>query len=170
MTVHSLQSCPRRVMSHISASALQSVTDATAAVDPTRKAPFRARLIGSLIRAASRETAQQELGAVLLAAAMLLSLPFAARAENPSSAHTGLCRVAIVNGQHVQPSSKCHLPPPLTQNPASIKKTTPAQREELERLGISILRLGTTSAEPKPEALTAARPLRPAPRTRAQDR
>ena len=86
--------------------------------------------------------------AVFLTAGILLSLPSAAWAQSPLPTH-GPCRVAILHGQHVQPSPECHLPPPLPQNPASLENTTPAEREEIDRLAKYLLRRSATSAEPK---------------------
>ena len=85
--------------------------------------------------------------AVFLTAGIVLSLSSAAWAQSPAAAHDGLCRVAIVHGQHVQPSPKCHLPPPLAQNPASIENTAPALREEIDRLATHVLGLSAPSVE-----------------------
>ncbi len=77
---------------------------------------------------------------VFLTAGIVLGLSSAAWAQSPSAAHDGQCRVAIIHGQHVQPSPNCHLPPPLAQNPASIENTSPALREEIDRLATYLLR------------------------------
>lgn len=85
--------------------------------------------------------------AVFLTAGIVLSLSSAAWAQSPPAAHDGPCRVAIVHGQHVQPSPECHLPPPLAQNPASIENTAPALREEIDRLATYLLHLSAASTE-----------------------
>lgn len=85
--------------------------------------------------------------AVFLTAGIVLSLSSAAWAQSPAAAHDGPCRVAIIHGQHVQPSPKCHLPPPLAQNPASNEKTPPALREEIDRLATYVLRQSTANEE-----------------------
>ncbi|SRR5260221_9247679 len=88
--------------------------------------------------------------AVLLTAGIVFGLSSAAWAQSPPTAHDGPCRVAIVDGRHVQPSANCHLPPPLAQNPASIENTPPALREEIDRLATYLLHQSTAS-EPRQE-------------------
>lgn len=83
--------------------------------------------------------------AVLLTAGIVLNLSSAAWAQSPPAAPDGPCRVAIVHGRHVQPSPTCHVPPPLAQLPASIENTSPALREEIDRLATYLLRQSTAS-------------------------
>src|SRR5258708_35136581 len=83
--------------------------------------------------------------AVLLTAGIILNLSSAAWAQSPPAAHDSPCGVAIVHGQHVQPSPKCHLPPALAQNPASFENTPPKLREEIDRLATDLLRQSTAS-------------------------
>lgn len=100
--------------------------------------------------------------AVFLTAGIVLSLSSAAWAQSPAAAHDGPCRVAIIQGQHVQPSPKCHLPPPLAQNPASIENTSPSLREEIDRLATYVLRQSTARAE---TTLYGSSTIRPRPRS-----
>jgi hypothetical protein len=88
--------------------------------------------------------------AVLLTAGIVFSLSSAAWAQSPPATRDGSCRVAIVDGRHVQPSANCHLPPPLAQNPASIENTPPALREEIDRLATYLLHPSMAS-EPRQE-------------------
>jgi hypothetical protein len=96
--------------------------------------------------------------AAFLATGIVLSLSSAAWAQSPSAAHDGPCRVAIIQGEHIQPSPNCHLPPPLAQNPASIEHTPPALREEIERLATDLLRLSTPSGETELYGSSTIRP------------
>ncbi len=96
--------------------------------------------------------------AVLLTAGIVLSLSSAAWAQSPPAAHDGPCRVAIIHGQHVQPSPNCHLPPPLAQNPASIENTAPALREEIDRLATYLLHPSMASAETELYGTSTIRP------------
>ena len=96
--------------------------------------------------------------AVLLTTGIVLSVPFAAWAQSPASAQEGLCRVATVQGQHVQPSPKCHLPPPLRRNPASIENTTRADRDEIDRIAAELLRQSTAGVEDAQSKLSTIRP------------
>ncbi len=113
--------------------------------------------------------------AVLLTAGIVLNLSSAAWAQSPPAAHDGPCGVAIVHGQHVQPSAECHLPPPLAQNPASIENTPPALLEEIDSLAEYLLgetgRLINHSATPSAGGRKSAQPLtRPTSSTSPPDR
>ena len=99
--------------------------------------------------------------AVFLTAGIVLSLSSAAWAQSPSAAHDGPCRIAIIQGEHIQPSPHCHLPPPLAQNPASIENTPPTLREEIDRLATHVLRLSAPSAETKLYGSSTIRPRPP---------
>jgi hypothetical protein len=77
--------------------------------------------------------------AVLLTAGLVASVSSAVWAESPAPVHG----VAIINGQHVQPSPDGHLPPPVARNPASIGNTTAGQRDELDRIAAELVRQTT---------------------------
>src|SRR5260221_5939327 len=108
-------------------------------------------------------SAVSNMRAVLLTAGIVLNLSSAAWAQSPPAAHDGPCGVAIVPGQHVQPSPECHLPPSLAQNPASIENTPPAERGDIERIAEYLLdetgRLIDHSATPSARDRQSVKPL-----------
>jgi hypothetical protein len=133
-------------MSRIPTPAFQSAPEVDAPTETRFQALKGTRPFEFAIGARSREAAYQRLRTAFVTAGILMSFPLAAWAQSPPPAHDGPCRVAIINGQHVQPSPKCHLPPRVAQNPASIENTAPAQRQELDDLGVYLLRQGATIA------------------------
>jgi hypothetical protein len=105
---------------------------------------------------------------VFVEAVTLFSVLPGAWAESPWAPEDP-CRVAILHGQHVQPSSNCHLPPPLAKNPASEQNSTPAEREEIDRLARELLQQSTDSAESRPYDSPIDRSSTPGPTTPATE-
>jgi hypothetical protein len=102
--------------------------------------------------------------AALFLMAGILFAPLTGFAQTASPSHSGSCRVAVLNGQHVQPSAQCHLPPPLAQNPASLENTPPAVVDEVDRIAKYLLGESGQHGDPvsPPIGLRAARkPLAP---------